>query len=189
MIGWGTMLALQLFTAAVAFRFDRESMRPLWRLPLQQFAYRQLMYLVLIQSVVTAMTGGRLRWHKLHRAGLGGPRSAQEVPATASVRPLVPSQGLAPAIDSWPPVLDQQRAPVHPAAGRATARPPVPSQARPAQTRPSQASPAQTRPSQTSPTQTRPSQVSPAQTRPSQAGPGQVAPTRQFPVPDPSAGS
>jgi hypothetical protein len=27
------------------------------------------MYLVLIQSAVTALTGGRLRWHKLHRTG------------------------------------------------------------------------------------------------------------------------
>jgi hypothetical protein len=63
------MLALQFITAAVAFRLDRESPRPLTVLPLQQLAYRQLMYLVLIQSVVTALTGGRLRWHKLHRTG------------------------------------------------------------------------------------------------------------------------
>ena len=27
------------------------------------------MYLVVIQSVVTAVTGARLRWHKLHRTG------------------------------------------------------------------------------------------------------------------------
>ncbi|HEX8345778.1 MAG TPA: bifunctional polysaccharide deacetylase/glycosyltransferase family 2 protein, partial [Actinoplanes sp.] len=39
---WFAMLGLQLITAAVAFRFDREPMRPLWKLPLQQFAYRQL---------------------------------------------------------------------------------------------------------------------------------------------------
>jgi hypothetical protein len=30
-----------------AFRLDKESLGPLWRLPLQQFVYRQLMYLVL----------------------------------------------------------------------------------------------------------------------------------------------
>jgi cellulose synthase/poly-beta-1,6-N-acetylglucosamine synthase-like glycosyltransferase/peptidoglycan/xylan/chitin deacetylase (PgdA/CDA1 family) len=121
---WLLMLALQLFTAAVAFRFDRESMVALWRLPLQQFAYRQLMYLVLIQSAVTALTGGRLRWHKLHRAGLTGVKS---VPATN--RPLtLPQQKVAPAIDTWPPSLDQKPAVTHPAAGRATARPVVPSQ-------------------------------------------------------------
>jgi cellulose synthase/poly-beta-1,6-N-acetylglucosamine synthase-like glycosyltransferase/peptidoglycan/xylan/chitin deacetylase (PgdA/CDA1 family) len=122
MTAWGLMLALQLFTAAVAFRFDNESMRPLWRLPLQQFAYRQLMYLVLIQSALTAMTGGRLRWHKLNRAGLtGGARDS-----TAS--PPVPD--VAPSVDTWPPVLDQASDPDHPA-GRATARPAVPTQSIP----------------------------------------------------------
>ncbi|MDT4988359.1 MAG: hypothetical protein QOI74_2453, partial [Micromonosporaceae bacterium] len=51
---------------------DRESPRPLWALTLQQFVYRQLMYLVVIQSVITAVTGARLRWHKLHRTGQPG---------------------------------------------------------------------------------------------------------------------
>ena len=41
---------------------------PLWALPLQQFVYRQLMYLVVIQSVITAIAGIRLRWHP-SRAG------------------------------------------------------------------------------------------------------------------------
>jgi len=118
---WFGMLALQLFTAAVAFRIDGEPMRPLWRLPLQQFAYRQLMYLVLIQSLTTALTGGRLGWHKLQRAGLG----ARGTPLAE-----LPSQAVAPAVDTWPPVL-QQRIPAgrHPASGRAAARPPVPMQA------------------------------------------------------------
>ncbi len=129
MVAWGLMLALQLFTAAVAFRFDNESLRPLWRLPLQQFAYRQLMYLVLIQSAVTAMTGARLRWHKLHRAGLTGANSpTAEAPMIPSTPPAY-SPGIAPAVDTWPPVLGQASDPAHPATGRATARPPVPSQA------------------------------------------------------------
>ncbi|MGN9911909.1 bifunctional polysaccharide deacetylase/glycosyltransferase family 2 protein [Phytohabitans sp. LJ34] len=71
-LAWAGMLALQVVTAAVAFRLDRESHRPLWVLPLQQFAYRQLMYLVLLQSVVTALTGARLRWQKMHRTGVTG---------------------------------------------------------------------------------------------------------------------
>jgi hypothetical protein len=33
-------------------------------------AYRQLMYLVVIQSVAAALAGTRLRWHKLRRTGL-----------------------------------------------------------------------------------------------------------------------
>jgi cellulose synthase/poly-beta-1,6-N-acetylglucosamine synthase-like glycosyltransferase/peptidoglycan/xylan/chitin deacetylase (PgdA/CDA1 family) len=112
-IAWLGMLALQMFTAAVAFRFDREPLTPLWRLPLQQFAYRQLMYLVLIQSATTALTGGRLRWHKLHRAGLGGARSEA----------VMGEQNVAPAVDTWPPVQGQIPAARHPASGRATAVP------------------------------------------------------------------
>jgi cellulose synthase/poly-beta-1,6-N-acetylglucosamine synthase-like glycosyltransferase/peptidoglycan/xylan/chitin deacetylase (PgdA/CDA1 family) len=123
LIAWTGMLLLQLITAAVAFRFDRESMTPLWRLPLQQFAYRQLMYLVLIQSATTALTGGRLRWHKLHRAGLPGGGAHREV-----IVREIPAQGVAPAVDTWPPTLEQARGPRHPAAGRAPARPAVPQQ-------------------------------------------------------------
>ena len=134
---WFGMLALQLFTATVAFRFDRESLKPLWRLPLQQFAYRQLMYLVLIQSATTAMTGGRLRWHKLHRAGLSPRTVAAPEPALAA-QP-VPSQGFAPEIDTWPPTLAETRSRVrHPAAGRAVARPAVPTQAVPSKAVPAQ---------------------------------------------------
>ena len=122
LLAWVGMLTLQMFTAAVAFRFDRESLRPLWRLPLQQFAYRQLMYLVLMQSATTALTGGRLRWHKLHRAGL--------TPRTDL--PDLPHQAVAPVIDTWPSTIGHPRPQdAHPAAGRAVARPVVPSQATP----------------------------------------------------------
>ncbi|MDT5039284.1 MAG: hypothetical protein QOE51_269, partial [Actinoplanes sp.] len=106
LVAWGLMLLLQLFTAAVAFRFDAESMRPLLKLPLQQFAYRQLMYLVLIQSAMTALTGGRLSWHKLQRAGL-----TPQTPAPVSVPHAVRA-----------PVRDR------PAVGRATAWPVLPTQ-------------------------------------------------------------
>jgi cellulose synthase/poly-beta-1,6-N-acetylglucosamine synthase-like glycosyltransferase/peptidoglycan/xylan/chitin deacetylase (PgdA/CDA1 family) len=112
LVAWFGMLLLQLFTAAVAFHFDRESWKPLWRLPLQQFAYRQLMYLVLMQSFTTAMTGGRLRWHKLHRAGLAQRSEMLDLPRRAVA-----------------PTLDAVRSnPEHPAAGHAAARPAVPVQ-------------------------------------------------------------
>ncbi|PWR07735.1 glycosyl transferase [Micromonospora sicca] len=68
-VAWAAMLVVQTLTAAVAFRLDREPLRPLLALPIQQFAYRQLMYLVLARSVVTALTGTRLGWRKLKRAG------------------------------------------------------------------------------------------------------------------------
>jgi hypothetical protein len=59
----------------------------LWVLPLQQFAYRQLMYLVLIQSALTALTGARLRWHKLARSGTAGAAAAIDRPAAAPPPP------------------------------------------------------------------------------------------------------
>ena len=52
-----------------AFRLDGESPRSLWSLPLQQFVYRQLMYLVVVQSSFTAVTGYRLRWQRMERYG------------------------------------------------------------------------------------------------------------------------
>ncbi|MET8063611.1 bifunctional polysaccharide deacetylase/glycosyltransferase family 2 protein [Micromonospora sp. NPDC005686] len=68
-VAWLAMLALQFLTAVLAFRLDREKLGVLWVLPLQQFVYRQVMYLVLLQAVGTALTGGRLGWQKLRRTG------------------------------------------------------------------------------------------------------------------------
>ena len=39
---WLGFLAMSLLSAAYAFRLDGERLRPLWSLPLQQIAYRQL---------------------------------------------------------------------------------------------------------------------------------------------------
>ncbi len=66
---WLAFNALQVGLAAYAFRLDREPLRPLWTVPLQRLVYRQLMYLVVIESVGSAISGRRLRWHKLHRTG------------------------------------------------------------------------------------------------------------------------
>ncbi|AVH58452.1 MULTISPECIES: bifunctional polysaccharide deacetylase/glycosyltransferase family 2 protein [Streptomyces] len=67
---WLGVLAIQAACAAYAFRLDRERMTHLISLPLQQILYRQLMYVVLLQSWITALTGGRLRWQKLRRTGV-----------------------------------------------------------------------------------------------------------------------
>ncbi|MFF1359839.1 glycosyltransferase [Streptomyces sp. NPDC058297] len=68
-VAWLGVLAIQAVCAAYAFRLDRERMTHLISLPLQQLLYRQLMYVVLLQSWITALTGGRLRWQKLRRTG------------------------------------------------------------------------------------------------------------------------
>ncbi|WP_328988919.1 bifunctional polysaccharide deacetylase/glycosyltransferase family 2 protein [Kribbella sp. NBC_01245] len=66
---WLAFVALQAAMGLYAFRLDGESPGPLWSLPLQQFVYRQLMYLVVIQSVFTALAGSRLRWQRMERYG------------------------------------------------------------------------------------------------------------------------
>jgi cellulose synthase/poly-beta-1,6-N-acetylglucosamine synthase-like glycosyltransferase len=66
---WLAFISLQLAMGLYAFRLDRERTGPLWSLPLQQLVYRQLMYLVVVQSVFTALAGTRLRWQRMERYG------------------------------------------------------------------------------------------------------------------------
>jgi len=66
---WLGFNALQLLLAGFAFRMDQESPRPLWALPLQQFVYRQLMYVVIIESTISALVGARAHWRHLTRTG------------------------------------------------------------------------------------------------------------------------
>ncbi|MFJ9025061.1 glycosyltransferase [Streptomyces sp. NPDC102259] len=91
-VAWLGVLAVQAVCAAYAFRLDRERMTHLISLPLQQILYRQLMYVVLLQSWITALTGGRLRWQKLRRTGAveapGGPAPRQHTGSTHDRRPV-----------------------------------------------------------------------------------------------------
>src|SRR5258708_14999953 len=67
---WLTFVLLQALAGGYALRLDGERLRPLCLLPLQQVVYRQLMYLVTIQSVITALIGTRQRWQAISRAGV-----------------------------------------------------------------------------------------------------------------------
>lgn len=67
---WLAFLALQALAAGYSLRIDREPVRALWVLPFQQVVWRQLMYLVTIQSVITALLGTRQRWQVTRRAGV-----------------------------------------------------------------------------------------------------------------------
>jgi cellulose synthase/poly-beta-1,6-N-acetylglucosamine synthase-like glycosyltransferase len=66
---WGAFNLVQLGIAVYGFKLDHEPLRPLWALPLQQFVYRQLMYLVVIESSVSALQGARAGWKHLPRTG------------------------------------------------------------------------------------------------------------------------
>jgi cellulose synthase/poly-beta-1,6-N-acetylglucosamine synthase-like glycosyltransferase len=81
---WALFVGVQVLCGAYALRLDHEPVRPLWTLPAQQVVYRQLMYLVVIQSLVTAVLGARLRWHAMHRTGTFTTPDAPPVPTPAS---------------------------------------------------------------------------------------------------------
>jgi cellulose synthase/poly-beta-1,6-N-acetylglucosamine synthase-like glycosyltransferase/peptidoglycan/xylan/chitin deacetylase (PgdA/CDA1 family) len=66
---WAAFIALQLALGWYAFRLDRESPWSLVAMPLQQLVYRQLMYLVVVESVLTALRGNRLPWRPSDRTG------------------------------------------------------------------------------------------------------------------------
>jgi cellulose synthase/poly-beta-1,6-N-acetylglucosamine synthase-like glycosyltransferase/peptidoglycan/xylan/chitin deacetylase (PgdA/CDA1 family) len=72
---WLGFTALQFLACGYALRLDRERLRTMWALPLQQVVYRQLMYLVTIQSVMTALLGTRHRWQVITRTGVFSGRS------------------------------------------------------------------------------------------------------------------
>ncbi len=97
---WLGFLALQLGMGLYAFRLDGERPGPLWSLPLQQFVYRQLMYLVVVQSVFTAVAGSRLRWQRMERYGSLRAPVATESPAAPAGSPAE-----APEF-AWQPALD-----------------------------------------------------------------------------------
>jgi cellulose synthase/poly-beta-1,6-N-acetylglucosamine synthase-like glycosyltransferase len=67
---WGAFVLLQALAGGYALRLDGERLRSLWVLPLQQVVYRQLMYLVTIHSVITALLGTRQRWQVIRRSGI-----------------------------------------------------------------------------------------------------------------------
>jgi cellulose synthase/poly-beta-1,6-N-acetylglucosamine synthase-like glycosyltransferase/peptidoglycan/xylan/chitin deacetylase (PgdA/CDA1 family) len=77
---WLSFTALQLLVAGYALHLDREKLRALWVLPFQLIVYRQLMYLVTIQSVIAALLGTRQRWQATERTGVFTEPATQDQP-------------------------------------------------------------------------------------------------------------
>jgi len=66
---WIAFTGLQVALGWYAFKLDGESPRVLWAMPLQQFVYRQLMYLVVIESLLSAVRGTPTQWQSIPRRG------------------------------------------------------------------------------------------------------------------------
>jgi cellulose synthase/poly-beta-1,6-N-acetylglucosamine synthase-like glycosyltransferase/peptidoglycan/xylan/chitin deacetylase (PgdA/CDA1 family) len=114
---WLAFNALQLGLATFAFRIDREPLTPLWALPLQQFVYRQLMYLVIIESTISALVGTRAHWRHLERTGdveisSGGAAPGGRAPSR-SRPPAIAASGARDAASSSPGRQSRVRAHLH----------------------------------------------------------------------------
>jgi cellulose synthase/poly-beta-1,6-N-acetylglucosamine synthase-like glycosyltransferase len=81
---WLSFTALQMLIAGYALRLDGERLRALWVLPFQLIVYRQLMYLVTIQSVVAALLGTRQRWQATQRNGVFTDPATRDQPAAST---------------------------------------------------------------------------------------------------------
>lgn len=63
-------MVVDLLAAVIGFLMERkEKWSLLWWLMLQRFGYRQIMYYVVVRSIVTALRGVVVGWNKLERAG------------------------------------------------------------------------------------------------------------------------
>lgn len=63
---WAAFCLAQLALAAYALRQDRESLRHLWLVPLQQTLYRTALCLVTIHALVSAALGAGPQWQRNH---------------------------------------------------------------------------------------------------------------------------
>jgi len=66
---WALFSAVEVLGAYIAFRLDKEDKKLLVWLLLQRFVYRQLMYYVIVKSLVFAVRGSLVGWGKLERKG------------------------------------------------------------------------------------------------------------------------
>ncbi|MGO8672758.1 MAG: glycosyltransferase [Capsulimonadaceae bacterium] len=66
---WAVFTTIEIIGALVALRLDGEDASLAAWMPLQRFAYRQLLYIVIIKSIHHALYGKRVGWGKLERKG------------------------------------------------------------------------------------------------------------------------
>ena len=82
---WLLFSAIEMLGAWLAFRLDREDKKLLVWLLFQRFVYRQLMYYVIVKSLVFAVRGSLVGWGKFERKG------TVQQHTTAPAQPLRPA--------------------------------------------------------------------------------------------------
>jgi peptidoglycan-N-acetylglucosamine deacetylase len=77
-------VVVDLCAAIFGFLMEKqENWNLLWWLPLQRFGYRQIMYYVVVRSIVTALRGPFVGWGKLERKGTVTVKQSQEATTEA----------------------------------------------------------------------------------------------------------
>ena len=92
---WALFTTVELAGAALAFQLDREDKLLIGWIPFQRFVYRQLMYYVIVKSLVTALRGSLVGWGKFERRGTVQ-QPASPHPASLLGDPLPSLGGLRP---------------------------------------------------------------------------------------------
>ncbi len=91
---WAAFIFLDLSAGALGMALERRApWKDLVWLPVQRFGYRQLMYYVVVKSIVSAVRGARVGWGKLERRATAAmePARADRKPRPA-VPPVLPSR-------------------------------------------------------------------------------------------------
>ena len=71
LIYYAVFMVVDLRRRMIGFLMEKgEDWTLLWWLPLQRFGYRQIMYYVVLRSIVTALRGPFVGWGKLERTGM-----------------------------------------------------------------------------------------------------------------------
>ena len=84
---WALFSTVELAGAWLAFRLDREDKTLLGWLLFQRFVYRQLMYYVIVKSLVVALRGSLVGWGKFERRGTVTQPAQEPAPAAGLPSP------------------------------------------------------------------------------------------------------
>jgi hypothetical protein len=114
MIAWLGLNGAFVFATGLALRLEGERIRSALLAPMQQFVYRQVLYLAVVRSIAAAICGIRLPWNKIRRTGNLTVHTTTMSPPVASLPTIdlttAPVQTLVDVTDlrDWLVVVDER---------------------------------------------------------------------------------